>query len=139
MKYVISNSQLVTVAQRYVLELLKEMDFKKFRSKEFEFFPKGNRSATHGVEGDFVKGEGYYALVGFNLWKSVMDLFNLDMKETQAAFHRAFEEFGLTPMVNVETIDYYDIEKLMGLRESTHFLEMRGLRVSKKERKNILP
>jgi hypothetical protein len=120
MKYVISNSQLITVAQRYILDQLKEMDFKKFRNKDFEFFPKGNRSATHGIEADFIKGEGYYPLVGFNLWKSVMDLFNLDMKETQTAFHRAFEEFGLTPMVNVETIDYYETEKLMGLREETH-------------------
>lgn len=120
MKYVISNSQLVTVAQRYILDQLKEMDFKKFRNKDFEFFPKGNRSASHGIEADFVKGEGYYPLVGFNLWKSVMDLFNLDMKETQTAFHRAFEELGLTPMVNVETIDYYETEKLMGLREATN-------------------
>lgn len=117
MKYIISESQLVSVAQRYILDQLKEMDFKKFRNKDFEFFPKGNRSATHGIEADWMRDEkGYSVLVGFNLWKGVMDLFNLTMEETREVFIKAFTDLKLTPLIDVDTIDFYDIEKAMGLR-----------------------
>ena len=117
MKYIITESQLDLIAQRYALDTLKDMEFKKFKNKDFEFFPKGSHTADLGIEADWVKKEnGYDVLVGFGLWKSVRDLFNLNDDETSVAFQNALSDLGIKNINRVSTIDFTEVEKIMGLR-----------------------
>lgn len=116
MRYLITENQLNELAYRFVLKQLDAMDFKIKKNREFSFFPKGSNNPDHGVEADWMKGEGYDILVGHSLWRSVRDVFSLTDDQTQTAFIRAFMEKGITKISRVSTIDFSDVEKLMGLR-----------------------
>lgn len=117
MKYIITESQLDLIAQRYTLDKLKDMEFKKFKNRDFEFFPRGSHSADLGIESDWIKKDkSYDVLVGFGLWKEVRDMFNLTDDETRVAFENAFSDFGIQNIDRVSTIDFTETEKLMGLR-----------------------
>ena len=63
MKYIITESQLDLIAQRYTLDKLKDMEFKKFKNRDFEFFPRGSHSADLGIEADWIKKDKSYDLV----------------------------------------------------------------------------
>jgi hypothetical protein len=88
------------------------MDFKLKKYNEFSFFPKGEgrKDADHGIEADWVKGEGYSILVGNSLWRSVRDLFGLTDDQTQTAFIKAFIEKGIRKISEVTTIDFSGVE-----------------------------
>jgi hypothetical protein len=88
------------------------MDFKLKKYNEFSFFPKGEgrKDADHGIEADWVKGEGYSILVGNSLWRSVRDLFGLTDDQTQTAFIKAFIEKGIRKISEVTTIDFAGVE-----------------------------
>ena len=112
MKIIIKEQQLEGLASRFALEKLNGMDFKLKKYNEFSFFPKGEgrKDADHGIEADWVKGEGYSILVGNSLWRSVRDLFGLTDDQTQAAFIKAFIEKGIRKISEVTTIDFSDVE-----------------------------
>ena len=112
MKIIIKEQQLEGLASRFALEKLNGMDFKLKKYNEFSFFPKGEgrKDADHGIEADWVKGEGYSILVGNSLWRSVRDLFGLTDDQTQAAFIKAFIEKGIRKISEVTTIDFFDVE-----------------------------
>jgi hypothetical protein len=112
MKIIIKEQQLEGLASRFALEKLNGMDFKLKKYNEFSFFPKGEgrKDADHGIEADWVKGEGYSILVGNSLWRSVRDLFGLTDDQTQTAFIKAFIEKGIRKISEVTTIDFAGVE-----------------------------
>jgi hypothetical protein len=112
MKIIIKEQQLEGLASRFALEKLNGMDFKLKKYNEFSFFPKGEgrKDADHGIEADWVKGEGYSILVGNSLWRSVRDLFGLTDDQTQTAFIKAFIEKGIRKISEVTTIDFSGVE-----------------------------
>ena len=113
MKIIIKEQQLENLAYQYLLDKLREMDFRIKKNREFDFFPKNARSAENGIEADWVKGEGYDVLVGNNLWRSVKDMFNLTDDQVQTLFIKAFIGFGIKKISSVTSLDFSQFNQML--------------------------
>ena len=106
MKILIKEQQLEDLAYRFALDKLNDMDFRKHKNKDFDFFPKGTKDADNGIEADWVPKEGYYVLVGNSLFRSIRDLLGLTDEQTINAFAKAFMEKGIKKVVSIHSIDF---------------------------------
>ncbi len=111
--YILTESQLETVAYRFVLDKLNDMEFKFKKYKEFSFFPKDVRRADYGIEADWVRGEGFDILVGNHLWRTVQDMFGLTDEQVKDAFRKAFVQKGITKISEITSLDFSQFEDML--------------------------
>ncbi len=111
--YIITESQLGNIAYRFVLDKLNNMEFKFKKYKEFSFFPKDVNRADHGIEADWVKGEGFDILVGNHLWRTVQDMFGLTDEQVKDAFRKAFVQKGITKISEITSLDFSQFEDML--------------------------
>lgn len=111
--YILTESQLETVVYRFVLDKLNNMEFKFKKYKEFSFFPKDVNRADHGIEADWVKGEGFDILVGNHLWRTVQDMFGLTDEQVKDAFRKAFVQKGITKISEITSLDFSQFEDML--------------------------
>ncbi len=111
--YILTESQLETVAYRFVLDKLNDMEFKFKKYKEFSFFPKDVRRADYGIEADWVRGEGFDILVGNHLWRTVQDMFGLTDEQVKDAFRKAFVQKGITKISEITSLDFSKFEDML--------------------------
>ncbi len=111
--YILTESQLETVAYRFVLDKLNNMEFKFKKYKEFSFFPKDVRRADYGIEADWVRGEGFDILVGNHLWRTVQDMFGLTDEQVKDAFRKAFVQKGITKISEITSLDFSQFEDML--------------------------
>ena len=50
MKILITENQMESIAVNFLLDKLNDMDFNLMKNKDFDFFPKGDHRAEHGIE-----------------------------------------------------------------------------------------
>jgi len=114
MKFLITEQQLESIANKFVLDTLNKMDFKLLKNKDFSFFPKGgNTSAEHGIEADWISRKGYSILVGQSLWNTVKNMFGLTDDQVRNIFLNAFTEKGIKKISEIVTIDTSEINRLI--------------------------
>jgi hypothetical protein len=109
MKILITEQQIEKIAHQFTLDMLNNMEYRKHKNKDFDFFEKGEgqKRADHGIEADWMKHEkGYSILVGNSLWRTVQDMFNLTDDQVQTAFIKAFIDKGITKIIEVSTLDF---------------------------------
>ncbi len=111
--YILTESQLETVAYRFVLDKLNNMEFKFKKYKEFSFFPKDVRRADYGIEADWMRGEGFDILVGNHLWRTVQDMFGLTDEQVKDAFRKAFVQKGITKISEITSLDFSQFEDML--------------------------
>ena len=111
--YILTESQLETVAYRFVLDKLNDMEFKFKKYKEFSFFPKDVRRADYGIEADWMRGEGFDILVGNHLWRTVQDMFGLTDEQVKDAFRKAFVQKGITKVSEITSLDFSQFEDML--------------------------
>ncbi len=111
--YILTESQLETVAYRFVLDKLNDMEFKFKKYKEFSFFPKDVRRADYGIEADWMRGEGFDILVGNHLWRTVQDMFGLTDEQVKDAFRKAFVQKGITKISEITSLDFSQFEDML--------------------------
>lgn len=111
--YILTESQLETVAYRFVLDKLNDMEFKFKKYKEFSFFPKDVRRADYGIEADWVRGEGFDILVGNHLWRTVQDMFGLTDEQVKDTFRKAFVQKGITKISEITSLDFSKFEDML--------------------------
>jgi hypothetical protein len=114
MKILLKENQLESLVLNFVLDKLKNMEFKMKKNKEFSFFPiGGSNKAALGIEADWVKGSGWDVLVGENLWNSVGDMFGLSDEEVKSLFVEALKEFGIRKVSELSYIDFSSVSKIL--------------------------
>ena len=111
--YILTESQLETVAYQFVLDKLNDMEFKFKKYKEFSFFPKDVRRADYGIEADWMRGEGFDILVGNHLWRTVQDMFGLTDEQVKDAFRKAFVQKGITKISEITSLDFSKFEDML--------------------------
>lgn len=111
--YILTESQLETVAYQFVLDKLNGMEFKFKKYKEFSFFPKDVRRADYGIEADWMRGEGFDILVGNHLWRTVQDMFGLTDEQVKDAFRKAFVQKGITKISEITSLDFSKFEDML--------------------------
>jgi len=106
--YILTESQLETVAYRFVLDKLNDMEFKFKKYKEFSFL-----RADYGIEADWMRGEGFDILVGNHLWRTVQDMFGLTDEQVKDAFRKAFVQKGITKISEITSLDFSQFEDML--------------------------